>query len=321
MKKMWTKEEKTALKRRHRIEMVMQEAGERFEVDKTDPNTWRAVTRPGLTVNTRAQTFTLSRPGMEFKSGDVITWVMFVFRLSFPQAMSYLQSRQGDPIQETPPLKIEAVKKPAPPKPSGYYIESETRRADLEETGLYSQGAGYRDGHTYFYYLLKPVDRLQEEALEIGGESMREFFTWKVHELDAFMGDLPKRFKPVEDAEASYCDECEEPINRIPPKPHYAPRTFARRPYAGVYEYVKWGEHFIVCATCKQKMLNKSRALELIYRSAYKRQKIEWERERQEARAQELQEAREREREEERANIELFEMEQARQGDDPAPGV
>lgn len=320
MKKIWTREEKNALKRRHRIEMVMQEAGERFEVDKTDPQTWRAVTRPGLTVNTRTQTFTLSRPGMEFKSGDVITWVMFAFRLSFPQGMSYLQSRKADPIQEAPPLKSDDAKKTAPPKPSRHYIENETYRTDLEETGLYDRGAGYRDGRSYYYYILKPVDRLQEEALEVGGEGMREFFTWKVHELEAFMGDLPKRFKPVEDAEVLYCDECEEPISRSVPQTHYAPRASARRLQPVVYEYALWGEHFSVCASCKQKMLNRSRALELIHRSAYKRQKIEWERERQEAWAQELQEEREREREEERANV-LLELEQDRQGDGAAPGV
>lgn len=174
-KKMTTKEIKD-LKAKHRLELVMQEAGERFEADANNPDILRGAA--GLVVNTRMQTYEITRLGENVESGDVIEWLKGRYSWSFAMALKYLQSRAPDPIQ-TQQVKAEKKSKPS--------------RKDLND------------------YNEPPLDKWQEEALELAGEKIRKYFTWDSYSLIMYLDEV--RIEPVYMPIEKYCIRCEEPIN------------------------------------------------------------------------------------------------------------
>jgi hypothetical protein len=64
------KDELRALKARHRIELLMQEAGEAFEVDAKNSDVWRSTITYGLTVDIRRQTYEINLP-IDCPSGSI----------------------------------------------------------------------------------------------------------------------------------------------------------------------------------------------------------------------------------------------------------
>jgi hypothetical protein len=138
-----------SLKAKHRLELVMQEAGERFEIDPADPDQWHSLTTGGLSVDIRRQRYKIEMPGMDPKSGDVIAWLKHRYAWSFSMAISFLQSRAPDPGPAPHPARVET--------------KSQIIRAEENET--------------------KPLDHWQERALQIGGERMRSYFSYSWYDL------------------------------------------------------------------------------------------------------------------------------------------
>jgi hypothetical protein len=291
-----TVEERKALKEKHRIESVMQEAGERFEPDSVHTNIWRSITTKDLIVDTRLQAFEAFQPGIGSKRGDVISWLMLRNGWNFPQAIRYLQNRPSDPKQETqlqtvaPVVLLQKVRQ----------YESEFRDEEKEASGLYDCGGVYRAGKTFYSYLPKPQDRQQERALEIGGEEMRDYFDCKSWELLKLRDEQYHRFRPILDTWIDTCDECEEVINwgwKQKPQFAYTPMPGQTASWEKVRVYpehqvfawqVETGcddDDFILCEDCKHKHINFYTALDLLYISAYKREAPQREREKQEAQA------------------------------------
>jgi hypothetical protein len=165
------------LKSKHRLELVMQEAGESFEVDAKNTDQWRGVVTPGLTVDIRRQMYEIKTPGADTEAGDVLTWLQSRFNWSFAMAITYLKKRAPDPKRETQPAKIE--------------IKSKVIRKDEDE--------------------VKPLDSWQEKALLIGGERIRKYFSWSWLSLAMYMPET--RIEPTHAPEITHCPQCGERIN------------------------------------------------------------------------------------------------------------
>jgi len=246
-------EEKKKLKENNRLELVMQESGERFEVDSKDKNLWRSLVTPGLLVNIRRQSYELAMPGKEAEGGDVFTWLMWRNGWTFPQALRYLQHRPQDPNQETQSAKTEINIMPASYR-AGEYISDHPDK-EKEKSGLYEKCTISQGNSISYRYLLKPSDHWQERALEIGGERMRGYFYFSSEKIEDLQRVQYKRFIPIQDVRVRVCDECEEEID------------------LRVYVYLVDGEDdFIICEKCKQDYVNFYLALGLLYTSAYKRE-------------------------------------------------
>lgn len=319
-----SKDKINALKANHRIEDIMREAGEAFEIDANNPDLWHGTITKGLTVNIRRQTYELNRPGLEVESGDLIAWLKHRNAWTFGMVIRFLQNYKPDPNKQgrqptstQPAARAKAGKL----KQYAHYFEREEPITEANEAGLYDHGVGYRDGKTYHYYKLKPCDHLQESALEFVGEEMREFFTWPADILKLEMDDQPTRFVPVQDMTIVYCDECGEPIDWfwkqkpyfdyqqafIPGSGGYAKRGVRIYPEPEIYafEYELWGDTYCICRECKNKKIDFRRALELLYESAYQREAPERERQAQIKRELDELEERRRKKEEERKEREL----------------
>jgi hypothetical protein len=165
------------LKAKHRIELVMQEAGERFEADLKDPDHWHSLTTYGLVVDIRRQMWELQKPGMDIESGDVIAWLKRRYTWSFKMAMRYLQSRVPDPLQKKQPSKIEEKSK------------------NIQEDKL----------------IKEPLDDWQKKALQIGGERMRSYFSWSWYDL--VMNTDETRIEPTHAPEITICPRCNKRID------------------------------------------------------------------------------------------------------------
>ena len=166
------KEDIRLLKSKHRLELVMQEAGESFEVDAEHSNQWRSKLTTGLTVDIHRQMYEFSRPGMDTETGDVIAWLRRRYAWDFGKAIKFLQNRTPDPKQETHPAKV--------------VVKSQRIRNDeLEE---------------------KPLDQWQERALKIGGERMRNYFPWSWLSLAMYMPET--RIEPTHAPEITTCPQC-----------------------------------------------------------------------------------------------------------------
>jgi len=317
-------EEKNELRAKHRLELLMQELGERFEVSAKNKNVWRSTSTPGLTVDIKRQRFEISMPGKAAEGGDVFGWLMRYYSWTFPQAIRYLQHRAPDPNQDEQPATVEVNPKLA--KQTDYYFESESLNKQAEESGLYEKCVESRNGKISYCYLLKPTDAWQERALEIVGEKIRKYFTWKAETIRLVMDDQPARFIPLQDMEIEICDKCEEKIKwwwkqtpefeyrEVPPDLRNGQAYERQRvrvihePQAYVFECEEYEEKIYVCEKCKRKMIDFREALRLLARSADKREAPERKRqelaEREAARA----EAQAREREEERLQIEADDL-------------
>ena len=163
------------LKAKHRLELVMQETGERFEADKAKPDQWRSMITPGLVVDIRRQSYEINKPGMDTEAGDVLTWLQSRFNWSFAMAIMYLKKRPADPKGETQPAKkINPI-----------------IRKDEDE--------------------VKPLDAWQEKALLIGGERMRKYFSWDWLSLALYVPET--RIEPTHAPDETRCGRCNERIN------------------------------------------------------------------------------------------------------------
>lgn len=270
------------LKEKHRLELVMQEFGEQFEISS---DRWRSKTTPGLVIDTRQQKYERQLPGMDKVTGDLFAWLKWRFGWSFKQTVAYLQKRNPDSKQDAQPGPIKSDEASIAKYQSQ---SSEYPDEEKESSGLYECGVGYRNGKTYFYYLLKPFDGWQERALEIGGEEMREYFTWKANDLLLERDKQPSRFLPVQDMEITICDECEKTLEWWwKQKPTYGYKEtltpgcdgvvwkqirIIDEPQVYAFEYERHGEIFCICENCKRKKINYREALDLLYRSARKRE-------------------------------------------------
>lgn len=169
-----SKEDIRALKDKHRLEMVMQEAGEKFKVDPNDKNILRSTSTPGLTIDLYRQSYEIKQAARA-EEGDVITWLQRRYSWSFGMAVKFLQSRPADPKRQDPPRSKEEKKSKSDP-----IIEDDE----------------------------KPLDRWQERALEIGGERIRKYFSWSFWNLVLYMPEI--RIEPTHAPEITSCQRCGE---------------------------------------------------------------------------------------------------------------
>ncbi len=164
------KDDIRTLKSKHRLELVMQETGERFEVDKAKPDQWRGMVTPGLVVDIRRQVYELVKPGMDTEAGDVLTWLQSRFSWPFAMAITYLKKRPADPKSETQPEKKKI----------------EITRNDEDD--------------------VRPLDEWQKNALLIGGERMRKYFSWDWLALALYMPDT--RIEATHAPRETRCGKC-----------------------------------------------------------------------------------------------------------------
>lgn len=268
-----TKEQKQELKQRHRLEILMQESGERFEADAGNPHLWHSTITPGLVVDTDRQTFTITSGRDAIESGDVFTWLMYRNRWTFPQAIRFLQKRRPDPKRVEPA-------QPAKAKTFDAAYE------DLED---------------------KPLDRWQEKALEIAGERIREYFTWRWYSLAMYLEDT--RIEPTHAPGVTHCGRCEKRIDwqiekvMIPVEQGYRLAHVGPIPVMAysIKRRMKPGDFGIeanelvealdglfveeadgvVCAACACREYDFQIALELVKTSAYRREEAKAEAEKQ----------------------------------------
>lgn len=264
----------------------MQDLGEQFEIHGDQ---WHSTTTRGLIVDVLQQIYEYQRPGMDKETGDLFDWLKQRLGWSFKQVINYLKKRRPDPETEQPTETVKRDEKPIVKHEGRSSKKSSYPDLEKESSGLYECGAGYENGQTYYLYLLKPTDTWQARALEIGGESMRDYFTWNAGDLWLERSLQPSRFVPVQDMEISICDECDKPIEWWwKKKPHYGYREkfmpgvlgtawervrIIDEPQVYAFEYELFGETFCVCEGCKRKMINRREALDLLYRSAQKRER------------------------------------------------
>lgn len=290
-----------ALKAKHRLELVMQEMGERFETDAAKPELWRGKVTPGLAVDTRRQTWEITRPGLE-KAGDVIAWLRERYSWSFTQAVRFLQNRPPDPIptEAAQPAKVETIQAP---------------RKD-EET--------------------QPLDRWQQKALEVAGERIRRYFSWSWYSLAMCLEET--RLEAVHAPSVTICPRCESRIDwqiekaKIPvnePGLHGAYRrghvgAIPILAYSVKHPLKPWDfdiedesisealsglwveeEDGVICAECAWREYDLQTALELVKTSAYWREDAEAKERQERDRARWLEEDREREKEQDRLEMEF----------------
>ncbi|MFZ5910411.1 MAG: hypothetical protein ACOYYU_10385 [Chloroflexota bacterium] len=311
-----------ALKAKHRLELVMQETGERFEADAANPELWRGKVTPGLTVDTRRQSWEVARPGLESKSGDVIAWLRDRYSWSFPQAIRFLQNRPPDPIptEAAQPARVKTIQAP---------------REDDES---------------------QPLDRWQEKALEIAGERIRKYFSWSWYSLAMYLEET--RIEPTHAPGETICPRCEKridwqvekvkisvegpglhgayrlghvgaiPVLAYSIKHRLNPSEFGIEDEAlcevlgGLFVEEDDG---VICAECAWREYDFQIALELVKTSAYRRSEAEAERQRKsdheawlEAEAERV---REQERQEREAEYACYLEEQKKRKSEAAPPV
>ncbi|MCC6568938.1 MAG: hypothetical protein IT315_06850 [Anaerolineales bacterium] len=189
------------LKKKHRIELVMQEAGERFEADPKYPNILRSTVTPGLIVNTNMQAYELTRPGVrKTDSGDVIAWLRSRYSWSFTTALKFLQKRPPDPADERV-IRVRQSNAKTAFEQSDYVIE----------TVLYTDPVtGRQDrGYSINYSIM---DALQKRALDLWHDAYK-YFNKRSDEVWDKLQNYPSRFKPVIDFEVDKCANCETPFD------------------------------------------------------------------------------------------------------------
>lgn len=168
------KEDIQLLKSKHRLELVMQETGESFEVDSANSDLWHSTIAPGLTVDIHRQRYEIKKPGADTETGDVLTWLKSRFNWSFVMAITYLKKRPSDSKRETQPAKK---------------MNRIIRNAEDE---------------------VKSLDTWQERALLIGGQRMQKYFLWSWLSLALYMPET--RIEPTHAPEITRCGQCDERI-------------------------------------------------------------------------------------------------------------
>jgi hypothetical protein len=179
MKKM-TKTEIYELKKKHRLERVMQEAGEAFEADPKNSELWQSTITPGLVVDLRRQSWEINAPGMDKKTGDVIDWLKLRYSWNFGQIIKYLSRRPRDPKRKDPP---QAAKQEHVPQ-------------------IVNVGDD-----------LQPVDDLQRRALNLAGDRIKDYFSWPFWKLVLYLRSVRIEAMQAPDFFHTHCDRCEELLN------------------------------------------------------------------------------------------------------------
>lgn len=272
------KEDIHALKSKHRLELVMQEAGESFEVDAKNPDQLHGLVTPGLTVDIHLQTYEFSRPGMDIERGDVIAWLRRRYAWDFGKAIKFLQNRAPDPKQ----AQVMKVKK----KP----IVIDHQQSDYvtisniytnPETGAQSYGIDYN------YSIM---DDWQKRALDLWHDAVK-YFDKSSDEMLYKIQHYPKRFKPVIDFDIEKCANCEKPFNwktagiiayaREDEKWIYVTASddkdlevdgFIQESEGGAIESLFIDADFVICEECLRGVYKpRYAALKLVYRSARSR--------------------------------------------------
>ena len=170
-----TKDEIRALKSKHRLELVMHETGEVFEIDSKHPDQWNGKSTPGLVVDISRQIFDIKLPKKN-ESGDVIAWLRIRYSWTFDQAIRFLRNRPADPKREDLPRTAKKNKN--------------ISRPVME---------------------VKPLDRWQEKALQIGGERMRQYFAWS--SWDFVLSIQETRIDPVIAPQIAHCQRCNKDLD------------------------------------------------------------------------------------------------------------
>jgi hypothetical protein len=171
------KDDIRALKTKHRLELVMQKTGEAFEMDVEDPNQWHSLTTPGLVLDIRRQMFEITKPDKDIESGDVLAWLRRRYTWSFSMAVRFLQSRAPDPKKDSQPTKAEIKPRIIP--------NAEDEKA--------------------------PLDKWQEQALQIGGERMRSYFSRSWADLVMNVDEI--RIEPIFAPRIVSCQRCQKNID------------------------------------------------------------------------------------------------------------
>lgn len=294
------------LKAKHRLELVMQDTGEKFDADAANPDLWHSVTTHGLTVDTKRQRYEYKRPGMDTEAGDVIAWIQLRYAWSFSMAIKFLQKRTPDPKQETQPAKIAKRK------------QKKNQENDfVTTTKIYTDPATGAESYAVSYNY-EIMDNLQQRALDLWHGAV-EYFDKSSETLWDKLQKYPHRFKQIVDSDIEKCASCETPFN------WQNPGTFAYAQEEETYPdfYAGCDDHeeldievniadpifcdsdFVICEKClRGKYTPRYKALKLVWRSAYKRKEAKQEEQRQRNHEAWLEAEREREREEERLNVE-----------------
>ena len=296
------------LKSKHRLELVMQEAGEVFEADAEHSEQWHSKITPGLTVDIHRQLYEIKKPGMDAETGDVLAWLQLRYTWKFAMAIKFLQNRPPDPIQETQPVKVKKTKQPQP-RQNDYVIISNYHVNPI--TGAESYGMD-------FNYSI--MDDLQKRALDLWHDAYK-YFDKSSNEVWGKIQDYPKRFKPMVDFDIDECANCKKRFNYK----ELGAIAYAeeKAEYVEVYltgdiddidigaelsvDELLIDQDFVICEQCLREIYAPHyAALKLVYRSA-RRRKEAYEEERKEERRQfELEREEEEEREQERLNYESY---------------
>lgn len=261
------------LKSKHRLELVMQETGESFNVDAAKPDQWHGTITHGLTVDIRRQAYEFKKPGMDIEAGDVLTWLQRRFNWSFAMAINYLKKRPADPKRETQPAKVKS------------YKQKQFQQSDyLTVSNIYTNPeTGAQSYSTSYNYLI--MDDLQKRALNLWHDAVK-YFDKSSDEVWNKLIDYPSRFKTVIDFSISKCANCETPFNWK----EWGAIAYAeeKAEYVEVYltgdhDHIDIGaelsvdellidQNFVICEKCLREIYApRYAALKLVYRSACRR--------------------------------------------------
>ena len=244
---MTNKTDTKALKKTHRLELVMQETGEEFEVGLKE---WRCLTVRDLVVDIQRQTYRIEHPGLPVEEGDVIAWLQFRYGWSFKMALTYLEKRKPD----GPRLKV----------------EEKANVKEREKTGGYiPQNSG-------------TLDLWQKKAIELDGEGIRIYFSEQhsSYELIQLLGAQTARFTELIASDVDECEECgkefywEDQSERAYQAFHFwdEGETEDNRIAAFLYTLDSTG---IICFSCMRKKVNSVLALKCCIKSASRRERKE----------------------------------------------
>lgn len=201
------KEDIRVLKSKHRLELVMQAAGEVFEVAAGNSDLWRSTSTPGLTVDIRRQLYEIKKPGMDAETGDVLTWLQVRYSWSFAMALKFLQNRAPDPMQAQP-IPIVKTKNKVMPLSNEYIVRTVIYTDPI--TGRQDCGIDYR------YDLM---DDLQKRAIQILENAhlkpdwIIDYFSKSSVDVWFEMQKRPHRFTRIEDVGINKCGRCGTPFN------------------------------------------------------------------------------------------------------------
>ncbi|HKI53422.1 MAG TPA: hypothetical protein VJ987_04810 [Anaerolineales bacterium] len=265
-----TKDELRALKEKHRIELLMQEAGEAFEVDAKNSEIWRSTNTYGLTVDIRRQTYEINRPGMEQETGDVITWLKRRYSWTFGMVLKFLQKRKADPKRQVIPNNEKRTKLRINPtdewKTIGHIYTD-------PKTGNQSYAISYKTDL---------MDDLQKHAFEIAGDWILDYLSKSSGEISNKINHFPQRFEKIVDFEITECAICGTSFNwsaagtfaYAAEEAEYLEVVSDVEDLQGAYieESIYIDSDFVICEKClRSKYAPRYKALTLAYRSAVRR--------------------------------------------------